>query len=210
VEAQAVNTSTSERRDQVGAFFAANATRVHDTVSRSARASEPVIEDACQVAWTILVRRPDVTLDERGLNWLAIVAIREAWRLASIANEIPAGSFQADTPGEDDELPEPAHPDDRSAEQRALDRIEHRERFDAIKTLKPSEREALYLKGLGYSYKEIQAIMGGASYTAVDRRIKEGRAALRQGGRTPRDRERREPSRSEAAGGELDTDDPRS
>jgi DNA-directed RNA polymerase specialized sigma24 family protein len=200
-------TTSSERRDQVGAFFAAHATRLHDTVARRVRASEPVIEDACQIAWTILVRRPDVTLDERGLSWLATVAIHEAWRLASIANEIPVGSFQAGTPGENNELPEPAHPDDRSAEQRALARIEHRERVDALMTLKPREREALYLLGLGCSYKEIQALTGGASYTAVDRRIKEGRAALRQGGRTPRDRELS--LRSETVEGELDTD-PRS
>jgi DNA-directed RNA polymerase specialized sigma24 family protein len=52
-------------------------------------------------------------------------------------------------------LPEPAHPDDRSAEQRALARIEHRERLDALGTLKPREREALYLLGLGHSYAEV-------------------------------------------------------
>ena len=41
------------------------------------------------------------------------------------------------------------------------------------------EREALYLKGLGYSYTEIMRLTG-ASYTAVNRRITEGRAALRE------------------------------
>jgi hypothetical protein len=42
----------------------------------------------------------------------------------------------------------------------------------------------------------------------VNRRITEGRAALRQGGRKPRDRERRQPqpSRVEATGGELDAE----
>jgi DNA invertase Pin-like site-specific DNA recombinase len=45
--------------------------------------------------------------------------------------------------------------------------------------LKPREREALYLKGLGYSYNEI-ARLTGATYTAVNRRITEGRAALRR------------------------------
>jgi hypothetical protein len=44
------------------------------------------------------------------------VAIHQAWQLASIADEVPVGSFQAGTPGEGNELPEPADPDDRSAD----------------------------------------------------------------------------------------------
>jgi hypothetical protein len=60
-----------------------------------------------------LSRRPDITLDERGLPWLVTVAIHQAWQLASIADEVPVGSFQAGTPGEGNELPEPADPDNR-------------------------------------------------------------------------------------------------
>jgi RNA polymerase sigma-70 factor, ECF subfamily len=44
--------------------------------------------------------------------------------------------------------------------------------------VKPREREALYLKALGYSYQEI-ARLTDSTYTAVDRRITEGRAVLR-------------------------------
>jgi DNA-directed RNA polymerase specialized sigma24 family protein len=53
------------------------------------------------------------------------------------------------------------------------------DRSDAIRALKPKEREALYLFGLGYSYDEI-AQLTQATYTAVNRRITEGRAALRK------------------------------
>src|SRR4051794_31458326 len=77
------------RGERVAAFFAAHATRLRDRVRAGARAPEPVVEDACQTAWTILLRRPDVTLDERGLGWLTTVAVREAWRLASTARETP-------------------------------------------------------------------------------------------------------------------------
>src|SRR4051812_39607783 len=143
-----------ERGERVGAFFAANATRLEDRVRSAARAPEPIIEDACQTAWAILLRRPDITLDDRGLGWLATVAIREAWRHAASARETPAGGFQAAISGVG-ELCEPPHPDERSAEQRALLRIEHEERVRAFATLKPREREALYLLGLGYSYREI-------------------------------------------------------
>jgi RNA polymerase sigma factor (sigma-70 family) len=172
-----------ERREQIATFFAAHAPRLHTTVRAAARAPEPVIEDACQAAWTILLRRRDITLDERGLSWLATVAIHEAWRSASNARETPVGGFQTAMPG-DGELPEPAHPDTPNAEDRALARIQHTERMSAVATLKPREREALYLYGLGYSYHEIGQLTN-SSYTAVNRRITEGRAALRRGGRQP-------------------------
>ena len=174
-----MNTSSPARHDEIGAFFAANADRLRRAVHRSARAPEHTIEDACQAAWTILMGRPDITLDGRGLSWLVTVATREAWRLASTSDETPVGSFQGGATGHDaEQMPEPAHPDDRSAEQRALARIEHDERAEAVKTLKRREREALYLKGLGYSYHEI-AKATGSSYTAVNRRLSEGRAHLR-------------------------------
>lgn len=106
-----------ERREEIAAFFTAHATRLHAIVCRSAHAPEPTIEDACQTAWTILLRRPDVTVDEHGVCWLATVAIREAWRLASTTRETPVGRYQGNGSGDGDEPGEPPHPDERSAEQ---------------------------------------------------------------------------------------------
>ncbi len=48
----------------------------------------------------------------------------------------------------------------------------------ALSSLKPDERQALGLLGLGYSYKEICQLTGW-SYTKVNRCISEGRAAVR-------------------------------
>ena len=61
----------------------------------------------------------------------------------------------------------------------------HAQRLADLATIKPHERQALYLKGLGYRYREIMQITG-ASYTAVNRRITEGRRSLRK---LERDRE---------------------
>jgi DNA-directed RNA polymerase specialized sigma24 family protein len=158
--------TTPQRQDAIGAFFAANADRLHTAVRASARAPEPVIEDACQTAWAILLRRPDIELTERGLAWLSTVATREAWRLTSSARETPSGSLQTTTPGDDSELPEPAGPHARSAEEHALARIEHRERVEALKALKARERQALCLHGLGHTYAEV-AELTGSTYTAV-------------------------------------------
>jgi DNA-directed RNA polymerase specialized sigma24 family protein len=136
------------------------------------------IEDACQTAWSTLLGRPDIDLDQRGLNWLTTVATREAWRQGSTARELPAGAFiAADLAAEAGELPsrqgQPAIPPT------ALARDEHNQRVRHLLALKPREREALYLQGLGHSYHAIAALTD-STYTAVNRRITEGRARLHQ------------------------------
>ncbi|MGH2499798.1 MAG: RNA polymerase sigma factor [Candidatus Limnocylindria bacterium] len=183
--------TTTSRRDQVGEYFAANADRHRRTVARHARVSDDVLDDACANAWTALLRRPDITLDARGFSWLKTVAIREAWRLhRSSAHETPLGSFQGDSRGHDNvDVPEPADVLALDTESQALDHIQHAVDIEAFKTLKPRERQALYLKGLGYSYDEICRLTG-FSYTAVNRYITEGRRALRRGGYTPQERAR--------------------
>jgi hypothetical protein len=104
-------------------------------------------------------------------------------RLASNPGETLVGSFQGGATGHD---AEPTHPDDRSAEQRALARIEHDERVDAVKTLKPREREALYLKGLGYSYHEIADLSRGSRVNvAVLVRLDVGDMSLMEASRLP-------------------------
>jgi DNA-directed RNA polymerase specialized sigma24 family protein len=90
--------------------------------------------------------------------------------------EVPAGAIRPGMPG-GRELPELAA-DEPAADEQALARIEHAERVADLRTLKPRERRALYLKALGYSYNEI-CDLTAASYTAVNRRLSEGRARLR-------------------------------
>jgi DNA-directed RNA polymerase specialized sigma24 family protein len=176
-------TATRQRRDeQIAAFYHDHAERLERAVRRRVdRVGDEVIEDACQIAWVTLLRRPDIALDARGLSWLSTVAVHEAWRLGSIAREQPAGTLTtpADPSAAPGELPEPCDPDRRGTDDLALDRIEHHARVQAIRALKPRECDARYLKGLGYSYSEIMRLTG-ATYTAVNRRITEGRAALRE------------------------------
>ncbi len=57
-----------------------------------------------------------------------------------------------------------------------LDRA--RETAKGMARLKPAERRALSLIGLGYSYKEIGEITGW-TYRKVNRSLAEGRATLR-------------------------------
>lgn len=183
--------STPTRRDQVGAFFAANAGRLRAIVAGNADNTYDVVDDACATAWTTLVRRHDITLDARGFSWLATTAIRQAWRLhRARAEEAPTGTFQGDTHGHDDnDVPEPADTLAVDTESQALDRIQHADDVAAFRTLKPRERQALYLKALGYTYGQI-CDLTGFTYTAVNRYITEGRRALRHGGYSPEERAR--------------------
>jgi DNA-directed RNA polymerase specialized sigma24 family protein len=169
--------STSARAEQVAALYVRQADRLRRIVAGKVSAAEQTIEDACQTAWAKLLRRDDIPLDDGGVAWLATVAIREGWRLASIAREIPMGAMRPGDP-DDGELPEPVGPEP-GADEQAIARLEHCQRIADLRTLKARERRELYLQALGYRYKEI-AEATGSTYTAVNRRLTEGRAQLRR------------------------------
>jgi DNA-directed RNA polymerase specialized sigma24 family protein len=148
------------RRRELAAFYAGYHNHLRHAVKGRARGlDDATIQDACYTAWLVLLRRPDVTLDPSGLGWLTIVAAREAWALgAHNRRETPAGPFS--TPPHDAdpaELPEPPSRD-RSVEEQVADRCKHGARVAALADLKPRERQALWLKGAGYSYAEIAAL----------------------------------------------------
>ncbi len=164
------------RHAAMARFYAEHAARLRAIVARHVHSSDTTVEDACQNAWTILLAHPEIHLDHRGLSWLTTVAIRETWAQARRARELPAGALSSPDadPGE---LTEPAGAVGDPVDA-ALTRDEHDRRVSALQALKPREREALWLYGLGHSYHEIAALTD-SSYTAVNRRITEGRARLR-------------------------------
>jgi DNA-directed RNA polymerase specialized sigma24 family protein len=171
-------TLASERREALAAFFDAHQRRLERAVYSQTRiADTEIVIEACALAWLRLVRRTDVTLDKRGFHWLATIAIHEARHARCARPEIPSGTFAADC---DDER-ERSDPPGLGSE--PIDLViaaeVHRERIARFARLKPRERRDLLLSAGGYSYQEI-ATATASSYTAVDRRIKEGRAQLRR------------------------------
>ena len=148
-------------------------------VAAAVRAPRELIEDACQNAWTIMLRsRPRRAT---WFAWLKVVAIRQAWeQCARLRNEKPAGAFISPHASEvgPGEYPDPPA-DAVDVPDQVAERIQHATRLADLATIKPKDRRSLYLRGLGYRYSEIMEITG-ASYTAVNRRITEGRRALRE------------------------------
>lgn len=92
-------------------------------------------------------------------------------------DRLPVGLLvgESDEPGE---YLEPAGPAEDPAD-RVLDAEQHRARVAHFSQLKAAERRALFLQAGGYRYHEI-ADLTGSTYTAVNRRLSEGRAHLRQ------------------------------
>ena len=166
----------TDRRDALAAFY----TRYHHRLYRAVRArvlgvDDSVIADACGYAWLQLVRRPDVGLDGRGLNWLKIAATQQAWRLADLSREQPAGSLIGDA--ELGELGEP-HGDADDPLALVIAHQEHQRHIEHFAHLKPRQRRELLLQAAGYRYQEIGQLTR-ASYTAVNRWLAEGRDRLR-------------------------------
>ncbi|MDA0163135.1 hypothetical protein OM076_22870 [Solirubrobacter ginsenosidimutans] len=169
--------ATRERRQALAAFYDAHQRSLQRLVHiKAGGAGAEAVLDACAFAWLTLVRRTDVTLDDRGFGWLATVAMHEAWRTKRDCREVPCGTFA--TRCEDDrELTDPP-----SLASDPLDRVLaaelHRERVARFAELIASERRDLLLLAGGYRYREI-ATLTASTYTAVNHRITRGRARLR-------------------------------
>ena len=135
-------------------------------------------DDALQSAYTLFIERYKGIGEP--LAWLYTTVKREAWSLRRRGSRQRESSLTMVAPGGDAEidlgellpadLPGPA------------ERVERKEllteQLQALSDLKPDERRALGLFGLGLSYAEI-CERTGWTHSKVNRCLSEGRAALR-------------------------------
>jgi RNA polymerase sigma factor (sigma-70 family) len=170
---------TADRLAHIAAFYAANERRLRRVVQHDTHASSDVAQDACQTAWTILLRREDIPLDRQGFAWLCKVARTTGLRNAT-GRETPAGAFlaEAEHPAE---LPEPpAEHSDPLELALAHEQLAHlRARLLA---LTERERRYLALKAAGLSYREIAAVETGVTLRTIERQILRGRRKLNDRG----------------------------
>lgn len=140
-----------------GEYYAARADQLTRMVANRVGQTDPAaIEDACHTAWTQLLSRPDITLDFRGLRWLAVVAVHHLWRTARRDHRIPVGFIRAA-----DQLEPLVDADGGDLLERVAARDHHLERAEDFRQLKLAERQALGLQAIGYSYAEIAELSGG-------------------------------------------------
>jgi RNA polymerase sigma factor (sigma-70 family) len=174
--------AAAERRERNAQILTAVLERSQATLLHQARKHAQLPEDAeeaLQAACILFIERFDARY--RPLPWLQTTVKREAWRIAKRAHRrrelgitaVPRNDRSGTTDLTD------AFPDlDADPFENACRHELIRERHDAFEHLKPDERVALLLLGLGYSYTEI-ADSCGWTKTKVNRCIAEGRAALR-------------------------------
>jgi RNA polymerase sigma factor (sigma-70 family) len=138
--------------------------------SRSSHDAEDALADAC----IQFLRFYDGPTGVNALRWMQVVVKRCAWKISSrrfqVANVVLGGlddiatTTRAATSGPEELI-------ERRDETLRMARL--------IVNLKPAERDALLLLGLGYSYQEI-AEMKSWTATKVNRCLSEGRATVRR------------------------------
>ena len=142
--------------------------RLLRSVARAVNAPAELIEDACQSAWAILLRRqPDRA---RLFGWLYTVAIHEAYRLSQ--TELRDAHLEDLGRGEGW--------DTLIADRVTIDTaIEARRALTLLARLPERQREYLSLRVAGFSYREIADITGGRTYTNVNKHLVKAHARIR-------------------------------
>lgn len=151
----------------VAALYRELAGRLEQIVRINVHASEVVIEDACQFAWSRLLYHRARVQQETALGWLVKTAIHEAFKLSgrgrrdlSLEVAVEQGIEPAAlTPG-------PA------------ELLERREQMAAIGGLGERQRRLVWLRALGLSYDEMAAHERCTRRT-VERELLRARRTLR-------------------------------
>jgi RNA polymerase sigma factor (sigma-70 family) len=142
------------------------------SVARAVGASRELIEDACQIAWLILLRRQADR--ERVFEWLRTVAIHEAYRLSRV--ERRDARLDATISSEGSIL---RH--ERVEGPRALldRRLGARLALAMVAELPPRQRRLFALQIAGLSYAEMAAETGDSVRT-IDRKLRRAHARVRR------------------------------
>jgi len=138
-------------------------------VRADVRASRPVIEDACQFAWSRLVFTGGQVRRDRVLAWLTRTAVREAFKLSSRDNRELSLEGTIELSGEVVPAGAASAPDEL---------IACRERLDSIRLLPERQQRLVWLHALGLSYAEM-ADRSGCTTRTVERQLLRAKRTIR-------------------------------
>jgi RNA polymerase sigma factor (sigma-70 family) len=146
--------------DELAELYRANAESLRQLVRFTVRAPDPVIDDACQIAWARLIGRRLAVRSDSVLPWLLTTASREALKLLRrSAREFPL-----------DQLHEPHRIGPEQI-------VEFRERLGQIGTLPRRQQRLIWLQALGLSYAEMAGYTGDTRRT-IERQVLRARRSL--------------------------------
>ena len=155
--------------DEVAALYTTRARSLHRMVAGGVRASDVVVEDACQVAWSRLLRDRARVRRDSAFGWLVRTATPAAYRLAGrdrrdLSLEVLVESEQ-EAGGEG--MLGPDLTEDLTA---------HVTRVQSLRVLPFRQQRLVWLRACGLSYTEIADATGDSERT-VERQL--GRAHRR-------------------------------
>jgi RNA polymerase sigma factor (sigma-70 family) len=142
--------------------------RLERTVRLGVRAPEPVVEDACQVAWSRLIRHSERVRRETALSWLTTTALHEAFRLLRRSRRELSLEGTIEAAGE-----AVLH----TCAPSTGELYEQRERIAGIAALPERQQRLLWLRALGLSYTEM-AVHEGCTPRTVERQLLRARHTM--------------------------------
>jgi len=144
----------------------------------STRASD--VDDALSDACLAFLRNYNGPPGDDALNWMKALTKYSAWAISRRARSRESKESLLPLDRETGEALDREIPDQRDDPADLYERIEETvEIGEMFRELKPDERTALLLLGLGHSYEEI-AEMRGWTLTKVNRCLAEGRERMRK------------------------------
>jgi RNA polymerase sigma factor (sigma-70 family) len=153
-------------------LYRSSAVRLAGIVRRELGAPDVIVEDACQSAWSKLLRHRQSVAREAAFSWLATTAVREALRMVARTEREP--SLEASI--EDGVRPDAFRlPVDEEPEQLVAARL----RVEDLRCLPARQQRLLWLQALGCSHAEIAALSGCTPRT-VHRQLHRARRRLRE------------------------------
>jgi RNA polymerase sigma factor (sigma-70 family) len=153
----------------LGELYSRHAGHLEQIVRKDVRAPEPLIEDACQFAWSRLVYHRERVRRETALPWLVKTAVYEAFKLTRRAGREVSLDAELAAAGEGGLRERVAAVDEQA---------ERGERLAELRVLPLRQQRVLWLSALGLSYAEI-AVHEGATPRTVERQLLRARRKLR-------------------------------
>jgi RNA polymerase sigma factor (sigma-70 family) len=158
----------------VGELYGSLARRLEQIVRLDVRASDVVIEDACQFAWCRLLHHSQRVHRETVMAWLARTAVHEALKLLRRDHRELSLNVVLEDGDEPAWAVDPATPEQQ---------LECRERIGELRGLPRRQQRVVWLHAFGLSYTEM-ATHEGCTPRTVDRQLLRARQAIRDGSRS--------------------------
>jgi RNA polymerase sigma factor (sigma-70 family) len=154
----------------VGQLYCSLSPQLERIVRLDVNASDALIEDACQFAWSRLVHHRQRVQRECALSWLARTAVHEALKLIRRQSRELSLDEAAEQVNDGAATPLAPSPDEV---------VEQIERLDTLRALPERQQRLLWLQGLGLSYAEM-ARHEGCTERTVERHLLHARREIRR------------------------------